>query len=85
MNAEYRAGRGELGYRESPTEPQVLAERRFLRNYSFCLLGSADAAEEVVRETYTRWYLLSEKQRAAEAPDAWLLLVASRLCIGRDG
>jgi RNA polymerase sigma-70 factor (ECF subfamily) len=85
MTAEYPTGRGELGYRDYPTEPEVLAERRFLRNYSFCLLGSADAAEEVVRETYTRWYLLSETQRAAEAPDAWLLLVASRLCIGRDG
>jgi RNA polymerase sigma-70 factor (ECF subfamily) len=46
------------------------------------LLGSLADAEDVVQETYARWYAMSrEKQDAIETPAAWLTTVASRICL----
>ncbi|MFI1916737.1 RNA polymerase sigma factor SigJ [Nocardia sp. NPDC020380] len=67
------------------TDPQlaaVISERRKLINLSYRLLGSLAEAEDVVQETYTRWYSLSEGQREEVAvPGAWLTTVASRICL----
>ncbi|WP_280464255.1 RNA polymerase sigma factor SigJ [Nocardia cyriacigeorgica] len=67
------------------TDPQlaeVIAERRQLINLAYRLLGSLAEAEDVVQETFTRWYGLSERQRAeVAAPGAWLTTVASRICL----
>ncbi|PZF79493.1 RNA polymerase sigma factor SigJ [Jiangella anatolica] len=60
----------------------VMSERRQLINLAYRLLGSLADAEDVVQETYARWYAMSpEQQRAIETPAAWLTTVASRVCL----
>ena len=60
----------------------IVNERRQLINLAYRLLGSLADAEDVVQETYTRWYAMSaEQQRAVESPGAWLTTVASRVCL----
>ncbi|WP_039805100.1 RNA polymerase sigma factor SigJ [Nocardia araoensis] len=67
------------------SDPQlrsVINERRQLINLAYRLLGSLAEAEDVVQETYTRWYALSERQRNdVAAPGAWLTTVAGRICL----
>ncbi|MFI9294772.1 RNA polymerase sigma factor SigJ [Streptomyces gardneri] len=69
------------------TQPEVeqgavFGERRHLTNVAYRLLGSLAEAEDAVQETYTRWYALSERERAAIAsPGAWLTTVAGRICL----
>ncbi|WP_040685785.1 RNA polymerase sigma factor SigJ [Nocardia vinacea] len=65
-----------------PHLPGVIGERRQLINLAYRLLGSLAEAEDVVQETYARWYALSERQRReVAAPGAWLTTVASRICL----
>ncbi|MBF6339112.1 RNA polymerase sigma factor SigJ [Nocardia abscessus] len=65
-----------------PHLPAVISERRQLINLAYRLLGSLAEAEDVVQETYVRWYALSERQRREVAsPGAWLTTVASRICL----
>ncbi|MEV0186228.1 RNA polymerase sigma factor SigJ [Streptomyces sp. NPDC050625] len=60
----------------------IFSERRVLLNLAFRMLGSSYDAEDVVQETYTRWYALSEDaQRSIKSPMAWLVRVASRICL----
>ncbi|WP_306337344.1 RNA polymerase sigma factor SigJ [Streptomyces sp. KL118A] len=60
----------------------VLSERRQLINLAYRFLGSLADAEDVVQETYARWYAMSERQRDAVAsPGGWLTTVASRICL----
>ncbi|WP_410873262.1 RNA polymerase sigma factor SigJ [Nocardia sp. A7] len=65
------------------TDPHPpFGERRPLTNLAYRLLGSLADAEDVVQETYARWYTLSERQRQeVAAPGAWLTTVASRICL----
>ncbi|MFF5294130.1 RNA polymerase sigma factor SigJ [Paractinoplanes globisporus] len=59
-----------------------MSERRQLINVAYRLLGSLADAEDVVQETYARWYALAPAQRdAIENPDAWMTTVASRICL----
>ncbi|WP_405802013.1 RNA polymerase sigma factor SigJ [Streptomyces sp. NBC_01506] len=59
-----------------------MGERRQLINVAYRLLGSLADAEDVVQETYARWYALSPERRGAiESPGAWLTTVASRVCL----
>jgi RNA polymerase sigma-70 factor (ECF subfamily) len=59
-----------------------MSERRQLMNLAYRLLGSLAEAEDVVQETYTRWYALSRPQQdVIESPGAWLTTVAGRLCL----
>jgi RNA polymerase sigma factor (sigma-70 family) len=63
-----------------------MAERRRLLNLGYRMLGSVQDAEDVVQETYARWYALSEEeQRVIEVPMAWLTRVASRICLDQLG
>src|SRR5215468_421386 len=60
----------------------IMGERRQLINVAYRLLGSFAEAEDVVQETYARWYAMSRPQReAVESPGAWLTTVASRICL----
>jgi RNA polymerase sigma factor (sigma-70 family) len=60
----------------------IMSERSKLINLAYRLLGSLSEAEDVVQETYARWYARSEAQRdAIESPGAWLTTVASRICL----
>ncbi|SDU48612.1 RNA polymerase sigma factor SigJ [Jiangella alkaliphila] len=60
----------------------IMSERRQLINVAYRLLGSLADAEDVVQETYARWYAMSPEQREAiETPGAWLTTVASRICL----
>ncbi|WP_169984903.1 RNA polymerase sigma factor SigJ [Microbispora sp. H10836] len=60
----------------------IVSERRQLINLAYRLLGSLTEAEDVVQETYTRWYTLSrQQQEAIESPAAWLTRVAGRICL----
>ncbi|TVT32539.1 sigma-70 family RNA polymerase sigma factor [Amycolatopsis rhizosphaerae] len=68
--------------REDPGLSAIMSERRQLINLAYRLLGSLAEAEDVVQETYARWYALSPVQRAAiKAPGAWLTTVAGRICL----
>jgi RNA polymerase sigma-70 factor, ECF subfamily len=65
-----------------PGPTAVMGERRRLINLGYRLLGSLAEAEDVVQETYVRWYAQSpEQQDAIESPRAWLTTVASRICL----
>jgi RNA polymerase sigma-70 factor (ECF subfamily) len=62
----------------------LLDERRYLLDLAHWMLGSADAAESVVDETYRRWYGLPETERRRIAPvRSWLSRTAGGICLGR--
>ncbi|MCP9969707.1 sigma-70 family RNA polymerase sigma factor [Actinomadura madurae] len=72
----------------TPSEPAdpgltaIMSERRRLINLAYRLLGSLAEAEDVVQETYVRWYAMSrQEQDAIESPGAWLTTVAGRICL----
>jgi RNA polymerase sigma-70 factor (ECF subfamily) len=60
----------------------IMSERRQLINLAYRLLGSLADAEDVVQETYARWYAMSrQQQEAIHSPGGWLTTVASRICL----
>ncbi|MGW7514572.1 RNA polymerase sigma factor SigJ [Streptomyces sp. NPDC054796] len=71
--------------RDDLTDPGLsvlMSERRRLINLAYRLLGSLADAEDVVQETYARWYAMSRQQQEAIAsPGGWLTRVASRICL----
>jgi len=67
---------------QDPTLGSLRTERRRLLNLGYRMLGSVQDAEDVVQETYARWYALpEEKQQEIDVPLAWLTRVASRICL----
>jgi RNA polymerase sigma factor (sigma-70 family) len=68
--------------RSDPGLSVIMSERRQLINVAYRLLGSLAEAEDVVQETYARWYAMSQEQQAAiDSPGGWLTTVASRICL----
>jgi RNA polymerase sigma-70 factor (ECF subfamily) len=68
--------------RTDPGLSAIMGERRRLINLGYRLLGSLADAEDVVQETYARWYAMSAPEQAAiESPGAWLMKVAGRICL----
>ncbi|MEO3872226.1 RNA polymerase sigma factor SigJ [Nonomuraea sp. B12E4] len=68
--------------RLDPSLSAIVSERRQLINLAYRLLGSLADAEDVVQETYTRWYAMSRRQQQAiVSPGGWLTKVASRICL----
>lgn len=64
----------------------VEAERPRLLRLAFGMVGTWGDAEDVVQQTYERWYRLSPTERAAvQRPGAWLRTAASRLCLNHLG
>jgi RNA polymerase sigma factor (sigma-70 family) len=60
----------------------IMQERRHLLNLAYRLLSSLADAEDVVQETYVRWYAMSQQQQQTiTSPGAWLTTVASRICL----
>jgi RNA polymerase sigma-70 factor (ECF subfamily) len=60
----------------------IVGERRQLLNLAYRLLGSLTDAEDVLQETFVRWYALPSAQRETiESPGAWLTRVAGRICL----
>jgi RNA polymerase sigma-70 factor (ECF subfamily) len=72
-----------------PVDPglsAIMSERRQLINLAYRLLGSLADAEDVVQETYARWYTMTpEQQDAIRSPGGWLMKVASRICLDQLG
>ena len=67
---------------QDPSLASLMDERRRLLNLGYRMLGSAQDAEDVVQETYARWYALPEQaQQDIDVPLAWLTRVASRICL----
>lgn len=67
---------------EPAVDTDAIAERRHLVSLAFRMLGTVAEAEDVVQETYIRWYRLSQAERdAIEVPRAWLTRAASRVCL----
>ncbi|MFI7618222.1 RNA polymerase sigma factor SigJ [Nonomuraea terrae] len=68
--------------RLDPSLSAIMSERHQLINVAYRLLGSLADAEDVVQETYARWYAMSpQQQQAIDSPGAWLTKVASRICL----
>jgi RNA polymerase sigma-70 factor (ECF subfamily) len=78
MNTPFVPGDG----RFDPGLNAIMGERRQLIDVAYRLLGSLADAEDVVQETYARWYAMPrDAQDAIESPGAWLTTVASRICL----
>ncbi|WP_156046013.1 hypothetical protein [Herbidospora cretacea] len=61
---------------------ELLDERRHLIDVATWLFGSETAADQIVQETYRRWYALTGPERAAiTRPRAWLTRVAGGICL----
>lgn len=84
-------GRARDDSRTDPTEEatgeagqmnEVVAERRRLLSLAYRMTGTIADSEDVVQETYVRWYRMTDPERdAIRSPAAWLTRVASRIAL----
>lgn len=65
-----------------PSAADVADERSHLFTLAYRMLGSTAEAEDAVRQTYARWYGLTDAERATIGdPRPWLTAAAGRLCL----
>ncbi|MDX3054290.1 RNA polymerase sigma factor SigJ [Streptomyces sp. NE06-03E] len=77
---------GKEAGQERPGTNTALDDQHLLMSIAFRMLGSTHDAEDVVQETYARWYALPESARAEiEKPAAWLVRVVGRVCLDHLG
>ncbi|MZD07677.1 sigma-70 family RNA polymerase sigma factor [Streptomyces sp. SID5785] len=77
---------GKEAGQEHPGTDAVPDDRHLLMSIAFRMLGSTHDAEDVVQDTYARWYALPESARAEiERPSAWLVRVVGRVCLDHLG
>ncbi len=63
-------------------DTDVVGERRRLVSLAYRMTGTLADAEDVVQETYIRWYRLTEQERdEIRSPAAWLTRAASRIAL----
>jgi RNA polymerase sigma factor (sigma-70 family) len=68
--------------RYEPGLSAIISQQRTLVHLAYGFLGSLADAEDVMQETYARWYAMSRQQQdAIESPAGWLTRVASRICL----
>ncbi|MEV0381535.1 sigma factor, partial [Nonomuraea sp. NPDC050643] len=80
MTTPSEPGHGGAG--ADPGLSAIMGERRQLINLAYRLLGSLAEAEDVVQESYARWYAMTPRQReAVRSPGGWLMTVAGRICL----
>jgi DNA-directed RNA polymerase specialized sigma24 family protein len=53
-----------------PNLNAIMSERRQLINLAYRLLGSLADAEDVVQETYARWYAMTHSSKRPSSPPA---------------
>lgn len=71
-----------MAEKERLADAEVIGERRHLMALAFRMLGTITEAEDVVQETYTRWYRMGAAERdAISSPRGWLTRAASRICL----
>ncbi|MFE9098385.1 RNA polymerase sigma factor SigJ [Streptomyces sp. NPDC007264] len=86
MTTPWEQSQRQADEQHDPGLGTIMSERRQLLNLAYRLLGSLADAEDVVQETYTRWYAMSRaQQEAVESLGAWLTTVASRICLNLLG
>ncbi|MEV5959156.1 sigma factor-like helix-turn-helix DNA-binding protein [Streptomyces sp. NPDC051987] len=62
---------------------ELLDERRHLLEVTYWMLGDSREAENVVGESYRRWYGLSDAERGRiRTPRHWLTKTAGGICLG---
>jgi RNA polymerase sigma factor (sigma-70 family) len=63
-------------------QDDVFGERRRLTSLAYRMTGTLADAEDVVQETYVRWYRMTDAERAGILnPAGWLTTVASRISL----
>lgn len=72
--------------RDTPRLDDLEAERRRLLSLAYRMTGTLSDAEDVVQETYLRWYRLDPaEQDAIENLPGWLTRVAGRVALDQLG
>lgn len=63
-------------------QDDVFGERRRLTSLAYRMTGTLADAEDVVQETYVRWYRMTDAERSGILnPPGWLTTVASRISL----
>jgi RNA polymerase sigma-70 factor (ECF subfamily) len=76
-----------MGHDAPERADQIVEEsRNQFMAVAFRMLGTVDAAEDAVQESYLRWYRMDAARRQqVHNPAAWLMTAVSRICLDMLG